>query len=151
MHQWDYDHSTGEDAMAWQLAKHGSTHQARENTTFVPFREAFADWVAHRLLIEITGGEVRNFLEDVAWKYPELPLARPMSAPPWPTARRSWPMSTSPSAAGTACSTSSTYPYLDRCDFNRSITDSDPEFCFVAIFSTQSNPEVRTGYSLQQV
>ena len=76
MHQWDYDHSTGEDAMAWQLAKHGSTHQARENTTFVPFREAFADWVAHRLLIEITGGEVRNFIEDVAWKYPELPLAR---------------------------------------------------------------------------
>jgi len=44
MHQWAYDHSTGEDAMAWQLLKHGTTHQARENTTYVPFHEGFAEW-----------------------------------------------------------------------------------------------------------
>ena len=151
MHQWDYDHSTGEDAMAWQLAKHGSTHQARENTTFVPFREAFADWVAHRLLIEITGGEVRNFIEDVAWKYPELPLARTYVGAALADSEKKLANVDFTERGWHSLFNILTYPYLDRCDFNRSITDGDPEFCFVAIFSTQSNPEVRTGYSLQQV
>ncbi|MGD9510448.1 MAG: hypothetical protein AB7I59_12560 [Geminicoccaceae bacterium] len=151
MHQWDFDHSTGEDAMAWQLAKHGSTHQTRESTTFVPFREAFADWVAHRVLIEITDGKLRNFVEDLAWKYPELPLSRSYLGAALADSERKLANVDFTERGWHSLFNILTYPYLDRCDFNRTITASDTQFCFVAIFSSQSCPEARTGYSLKDV
>ena len=75
MHQWTYERSTGEDAMVWQLAKHQSTHQPRENTTFVPFNEGFAEWASFKVFKEITDGKVLDSY-SFFYKYPDLPLTR---------------------------------------------------------------------------
>lgn len=75
-HAWAYFHCTGEDSMVWQLAKHQTTHQARENTTFVAFHEGFAEWVSYKVLEEITDGKVRNFLVSSAFDKPHFPLSR---------------------------------------------------------------------------
>jgi hypothetical protein len=151
MHQWDFDHSTGEDAMAWQLAKHGSTHQTRENTTFVPFREAFGDWAAYRVLKEITGGKLLNFKEDVAWKYPELPLSRSYVGAALAASERKLANVDFTERGWHSLLNILAIPYLDRCDFNRTVTEADTQFCFLSLFSTQSCPEVRTGYSLKEI
>ena len=76
MHQWAYDRTRGEDGMAWQLAKHGTTHAAREATTFVPFHEAFADWSAYELLARLSDGELTSFLEDNSDSRPGVPHSR---------------------------------------------------------------------------
>ena len=44
-----------------------------------------------------------------------------------------------------------TLPYLDRCDFNRSLTEQDVEFAFYALFTSNSCPEVRLAYTLKEV
>jgi hypothetical protein len=77
MHQWAYDRTRGEDGMAWQLAKHGTTHAARENTTFVPFHEAFADWAPYELLRRISNHSLSTFLEDSRDTIPGRPYSRP--------------------------------------------------------------------------
>ncbi|HEX6014649.1 MAG TPA: hypothetical protein VFY87_23230 [Geminicoccaceae bacterium] len=150
-HQWDFDHSTGEDAMAWQLAKHGTTHQTRENTTFVPFREAFADWAAHKLLKEITDGRLLNFKEDVAWKYPDLPLSRSYVGAALVASERRLANVDFTERGWQSLFNILTIPYLDRCDFNRTLTPQDVEFAFYALFTSNSCPEVRLAYTLQQV
>jgi hypothetical protein len=137
--------------MAWQLAKHGTTHQTRENTTFVPCHEEFADRGAHRLLKEITGGKLLNFKEDVAWKYPDLPLSRSYVGAALATSERRLANVDFTERGWHSLFNILTIPYLDRCDFNRTITESDTEFCFLALFSTTSCPEVRTGYSFKDV
>lgn len=76
MHQWAYDRTRGEDAMAWQLVKHGTTHATREATTFVPFQEAFADWAAYEMLRRLSDGELTSFLEDNSDSRPGLPHSR---------------------------------------------------------------------------
>ena len=76
MHIWSYQHSKGEDAMTWQAAKHGSTHQDRESTTFVPFQEAFAEWSSYRVLRAITDKKLKKFDDNNSFKYPHRPLSR---------------------------------------------------------------------------
>jgi hypothetical protein len=76
MHQWAYDRTRGEDGMAWQLAKHGTTHAARENTTFVPFHEAFADWAPYELLRRISNHALTTFQEDNSDSIPGRPYSR---------------------------------------------------------------------------
>ncbi len=76
MHIWSYQHSKGEDAMTWQAAKHGSTHQDRENTTFVPFQEAFAEWSSYRVLRAITDKKLKKFDDNNSFNYPHRPLSR---------------------------------------------------------------------------
>lgn len=53
MHLWAYQHSTGEDGLAWQLLLHGSTHEGRQAKSWVAFHEAFAEWASNRLFTEI--------------------------------------------------------------------------------------------------
>jgi len=55
MHLWAYQHSTGEDGLAWQLLLHGSTHEGRQNKTWVAFHEGFAEWASNRIYTEIYG------------------------------------------------------------------------------------------------
>ncbi|MEZ4990414.1 MAG: hypothetical protein R2824_08375 [Saprospiraceae bacterium] len=74
MHIWAYHHSTGEDGMAWQLVKHGTTHDAREATTFVPFHEAFAEYAAYKTLKELTG--LNRFNNDDDDFTPHRPYSR---------------------------------------------------------------------------
>ncbi|PID97135.1 MAG: hypothetical protein CSA84_01995 [Actinomycetales bacterium] len=88
MHQWAYDRTTGEDAMAWQLIKHGSTHAAREFTTFVPFHEGFADWAAYEMLRCMSGGTLTKFLEDNSDSMPGHPFSRAHLAEPLAASER---------------------------------------------------------------
>src|SRR5690606_28315330 len=53
MHLWAYQHSKGEMGLAWQLLLHGSTHDGRQNRTWVAFHEAFAEWAGNLLYSEI--------------------------------------------------------------------------------------------------
>lgn len=76
MHIWAYHHSTGEDAMTWQLVKHGTTHDDREATTFVPYNEAFAEFGAYKVLREITDGAVLKFNNDDEDLKPNRPYSR---------------------------------------------------------------------------
>ncbi|MGA8046965.1 MAG: hypothetical protein WCA30_11945 [Dermatophilaceae bacterium] len=76
MHQWAYDRTRGEDAMAWQLVRHRTTNAAREATTFVPFHEAFADWAAYEMLRRLSNGELTAFLEDNSESHPGVPHSR---------------------------------------------------------------------------
>ncbi|MGB7448520.1 MAG: hypothetical protein WA892_05280 [Ornithinimicrobium sp.] len=76
MHQWAYDRTKGEDGMAWQLAKHQTTHAPRENTTFVPFHEAFADWAPYELLRRISDHAMLTFAEDNSDDIPGRPYSR---------------------------------------------------------------------------
>lgn len=76
MHIWTYHHCTGEDAIVGQLLKHGSTHQPRENTTFVPFLEGFAEWSSYKVLEAITNGKLDNFIQNSSFSKPHAPLNR---------------------------------------------------------------------------
>ncbi|MEO1090251.1 MAG: hypothetical protein AAFX81_06445 [Pseudomonadota bacterium] len=150
-HQWDFDRSTGEDAMAWQLLKHGTTHQLRENTTYVAFREAFADWFGHVVMREITGGKILNFENSVVWKYPFLPLTRAYVGAALGETERVIANVDYTARGWHSLFNILTHPALDKCDFNRPLTENDPEYCFVSLFTTEACPEVRTGYDLKQV
>ena len=87
-HTWMYERTTGEDGMAWQLAKHGTTHDAREATTFVPFHEAFADFAAYRMIKLLSGGALTRFLEDNSQSDPVMPFSRShLGAPLKPSER----------------------------------------------------------------
>lgn len=151
MHQWTYDRSTGEDSMAWQLAKHGDTHQLRENTTFVPFHEALAEWSTYKILKEITGGKLLNFREDFVYKYPDLPLARAYVAQALGDSERVLANVDFTERGWHSLFNILTLPYLDKCDFNRSLTPTDVAFAFFNPFSSASCPEARLGYSFKDV
>jgi hypothetical protein len=149
VHQWAYERSTGEDNMAWQLLKHGTTHQTRESTTHVPFHEGFAEWSCYKILKEITDNKAAQFKEDIAWNYPDFPLNREylgsaLAPSEWLLANvdfteRGWH----------SLFNILTYPALDRVDFNRKGVDAP--YAFVNLFSTVSCPEVRLGYSFKDV
>ena len=44
MHLWVYQRSQGEDALAWQLLIHGSTHDGLQKKTWVAAHEGIAEW-----------------------------------------------------------------------------------------------------------
>ncbi|MDP9145478.1 MAG: hypothetical protein M3N43_12410 [Actinomycetota bacterium] len=151
MHQWAYQHSTGEDNMAWQLAKHGDTHQTRENTTFVPFHEAFAEWSSYKILKGITDGKLLNFKEDFVYKYPDLPLTRAHVSAALGASERTLANVDYTERGWHSLFNVLTIPYLDRCDFNRPLTDSDDEYVFYNIFTSDTCPENRLAYTLEDV
>lgn len=74
MHIWSYERIRGEISMAWQLLKHKDTHQTRENTTYVPFMEGFADYGAIKLLKEITNGKIMRYNNSTS--KPHVPASR---------------------------------------------------------------------------
>ena len=79
MHLWVYQRSQGEDALAWQLLIHGSTHEGLQKKTWVAAHEGIAEWATHQLhrvlfgVWPVVGGEnieakglpfTRRFLGD---------------------------------------------------------------------------------------
>jgi hypothetical protein len=151
MHQWEYERSTGEDYMAWQLVKHFDTHQPRENTTFVPFYESFAEWSSYKILREITEGKLLNFTEDYVYKYPDIPLNRSYVGDALNNSERFLANVDYTERGWHSVFNILTYPFLDRVDFNKALTEDYDEYAFVSIFSTVSCPKARLGYSLKDV
>ncbi len=136
--------------MVWQLAKHGDTHQTRENTTFVPSYEAFAEWASYKILKEITDGKLSNFVEDSLFTLPDIPLSRAHIGKALQESERFLSNVDYTEHGWHSLFNILTYPYLDRCDFNKSLIEEDPMFTAL-VLSTVSCPEVRTGYSLKDV
>lgn len=153
MHQWAYERSTGEDSMAWQLVKHGTTHQDRENTTFVPFHEAFAEWSSYKILKEITSGKLLNFKEDIAYTYPDLPLNRGYIGDALGKSGQSLANVDYTERGWHSLFNILTIPDLDHCDFNQRLGASDSEKGYVLYDSTgkKSYPRYRLGYSFKDV
>ncbi|MEZ5286000.1 MAG: hypothetical protein R2712_14560 [Vicinamibacterales bacterium] len=75
-HKWEFDHCTGEMGMVWQLAKHGTTHNPRESTTYVPFLESFGDFWAMKVLQGISNGALKNFIQAAPYDRPDHPFHR---------------------------------------------------------------------------
>lgn len=49
LHLWVYQRTHGEDALAWQLFIHGSTHNGLQKKTWVAAHEGIAEWATHQL------------------------------------------------------------------------------------------------------
>jgi hypothetical protein len=152
MHIWEYERFTGEDSMAWQAAKHGDTHQVRENTTYVPGLEAFAEWSTYKILHEITDGEVFNF-ERYVYKYPDIPLTRKYLGEALSESERVLANVDYTERGWHSLLNILTIPYLDRIDFNKPLTEDEDDdmYAFVILFSTVSCPDKRLGYSLKDM
>lgn len=150
MHIWAYEHSTGEDGMAWQAVKHGDTHRTRESTTFVPFHEAFAEWSSYKIIREITDGKVLNF-DSYLYKYPDIPLTRKYVGDALADSERILANVDYTERGWHSLFNILTHPYLDRVDFNKPLTETDDKFAFVSLFSTTSCPDKRLGYGLKDV
>lgn len=158
MHIWMYEHSTGEDGMAWQAAKHGTTHQARENTTFVPMQEAFAEWVSYKILKEITDGKVLNFSGTVAYKYPDIPLTRAYIGAALASSERTLANVDYTERGWHSLFNVLSFAYLARVDLNKPLAADDEKgfsheekAAFVALFPSTSCPEERLGYGLKDM
>lgn len=150
MHIWEYERFRGEDGMAWQAIKHGTTHQDRENTTYVPGLEAFAEWSSYKILKEITEGKVLNF-DRYVYKYPDIPLTREYIGKALNDSERVLANVDYTEPGWHSLFNILTHPYLDRVDFNKPLTEADDEFAFVSLFSTKSCPDKRLGYSLKEL
>jgi hypothetical protein len=151
MHQWAYDRSTGEDSMAWQLAKHATAHRTRENTTFVPFHEGFAQWACYKALKEMTGGELLNFTDDIAYTYPDLPLNRSYIGSALGASGRDIANVDFTETGWHSLFNILTVPFLDRCDFNRSLSDHDTKYAFYDLFGNNSYPDARLAFTVKDV
>lgn len=151
MHQWAFDRSTGEDAMAWQLAKHGSTHRPRESTTFVPFHEAFADWAAYQILALITDNRVLQFLEDASQQFPNIPFNRAHLGAALGDSERFLANVDFTERGWQSLFALLVHPMIDRLDFNRPLSDDHPSYAFVQLISGESCVDVRTGFSFAEV
>lgn len=144
-HQWEYDHCTGESAMAWQLAKHGDTHQARENTTYVPFLESFADLFAVKMLQEMSGGTVKNFLQAAPSAYPDQPFSRTYIGGALGAQERNLANLDYTERGWYGLFAALLYPYLDRVDVDRYWTDTKGEnrdYAFVSLFTPVSDLKI---------
>lgn len=146
MHKWLYEHSTGEDNMAWQLIKHGDTHQDRENTTYVPFQEGFAEWSTYKLLQEITSGKVGNFDRGSSFDKPDLPLNRNYIGEHFAASERLLANMDYSERGWHSLLNILTYKALGSVDFNLPVNDmyakrSDKIRC----------PEAKLGYSFKDV
>jgi hypothetical protein len=150
MHIWEYERFTGEDSMAWQAVKHGDTHQDRENTTYVPGLEAFAEWSTYKILKEITDGKLLNF-ECSAYKYPDIPLTRKYVGAALSESERVLANVDYTERGWHSLLNILTVPYLDHVDFNKSLLETDDMYAFYSVFSAVSCPDKRLGYSLKDV
>jgi uncharacterized protein YndB with AHSA1/START domain len=152
VHKWEYDHSTGENGMAWQLVKHQSTHQSRENTTFVPFLESFADWAAVKMLQAISDGKVTNFLQAARSSRPDHPFSREHIGGNLSEQERSLANLDYTERGWYGLFNVLTFPWLDRIDVDRFFTDTqgeDRRFAFLSLFSPIS--DLRLGYTFKDV
>lgn len=151
-HQWEYDHCTGETAMAWQLVKHGTTHQARESTTYVPFLESFADWAAVMMLREISGGTLDNFLQVPAYARPNHPFSRDYIGGNLSEQERNLANLDYTERGWYGLFSVLTFPWLDRVDVDRHLTDTqgeDSRYAFLSLFSDIS--DLQLGFSFKDV
>lgn len=151
-HQWEYDHCTGETSMVWQLAKHGSTHQPRESTTYVPFLESFADWAAVRMLQEMSAGALDNFLQVPPYARPNHPFSRSYIGADLATQERNLANLDYTERGWYGLFAVLTFAYLDRIDVDRPYTDvagTDTRYAFLSIFGDLS--DLRVGLSFKDV
>jgi len=156
-HLYLYERSQGEVGMAWQAIKHGDTHQERENTTFVPHQEGFAEWASYKVLREISGGKLDNFMENVLYDHPHNPLSRSYIGEPLGKSGQSVANVDYTEPGWHSLFNILTYPYLDRVDFNQPFGAIDDDgkfktweaFAFVNLFKSCS--EMRLGYSFKDV
>jgi hypothetical protein len=152
MHKLEYDHCTGETGMAWQLVKHGSTHQSRENTTYVPFLESFADWAAVKVLQQISDGAVENFLQVPRYSRPDHPFSREYIGGNLSDQERNLANLDFTERGWYGLFTVLTFPWLNRIDVDRSFTDTEgehPEYAFLSLFSAIS--DLQLGYTFKDV
>jgi hypothetical protein len=152
MHKFEYDHCTGEMSMAWQLAKHGTTHQKRENTTYVPFLESFADFAAVKTLQEISGGAIKNFVAGGAWSKPDHPFSRDYIGGDLGSQERTLANLDYTERGWYGLFSALTFAYLDRIDVDRFFTDTqgeDRRYAFLSLFSALS--DLQLGYSFKDV
>lgn len=151
-HKLEYDHCTGEISMAWQLAKHGSTHQARENTTYVPFMESFADFAAVKMLQEMSGGTLKNFVQAAPYDRPDHPFSRSYIGGNLSSQERNLANLDYTERGWYGLFSVLTFAYLDRIDVDRYFTDvngEDRDYAFLSLFSALS--DLRLGYSFKEV
>lgn len=151
-HQWEYDHCTGELAMAWQLVKHGDTHQTRENTTYVPFLESFADFFAVKMLQAISGGTVKNFLQAAPYEKPDQPFSRSYIGGALSPEERNLANLDYTERGWYGLFAALTFPYLDRVDVDRYYTDVNGEnrdYAFVSLFSALH--DLKIGLTFKEV
>lgn len=74
MHLWTYQHSSGENALAWQLLLHGSTHNGRQSKTWTAFHEAWAEFAKTELHRQMFGAGATLYGGST---YLRQPLSRP--------------------------------------------------------------------------
>jgi hypothetical protein len=157
MHIWLYQRSQGEDSMAWQAFKHGDTHQPRENTTFVPHQEGFAEWASYKILREISDGKLDNFVDSYVYAHPHNPLSRSYIAEALDKSEQSTANVDYTERGWHSLFNILTYPYLDRLDFNQHLSvigddgklETWDRYAFVHLFKSCS--EMRLGYSFKDV
>jgi hypothetical protein len=151
-HKWEYDHCTGETSMAWQLAKHGSTHQPRENTTFVPFMESFADFCAVKILQEISGGSLKNFIQAAPYDRADHPFSREYVGGLLPAQERNIANLDYTEGGWYGLFSILTFAFLDRIDVDRFLVDVNGEqrdYAFMSLFSDLT--DFRLGFSFKDV
>lgn len=145
-HAWAYFHSTGEDGMVWQLAKHQTTHQARENTTFVAFHEGFAEWASYKVLEEITDGRLKNFIQSSGFDKPHFPLNRNFIGAALSSSERFLANVDCTERGWHSLFNILTYDALGSCNFNESSST-----IFALRVENVSCPNAALRYSLKQV
>lgn len=118
LHVYLYQRTTGEDKMTMQAIKHRDTHQERENTTYVPHHEGFAEWAAYKVLKEISDGELDNFVEDAYYTYPHMPLSREYISEALAPSEQSVANVDYTERGWHSLFNILTYSFLDRLDFN---------------------------------
>jgi hypothetical protein len=151
-HRIEYEHCTGEMGMAWQLVKHGTTHQKRENTTYVPFLESFADFGAVKILQEISGGKIKNFLAAAPYSRPDHPFRRDHIGDNLSPDERNLANLDYTELGWYGLFSVLTFPWLDRIDVDRTFIDTEgehPNYAFLSLFSALS--DLKTGYSFKQL
>ena len=146
MHTVEYQFSTGEDGMVWQLIKHGDTHQTRENTTYVPFLEGWAEWATYKVLREISGEKLRNFEEASGFNKPHLPLNRAYVGAALDESERFLANVDYTERGWHSLFNILTYKALGQCDFNLSSSDKYALKTFV-----QQCPDAKFEYSFKDV
>jgi hypothetical protein len=151
-HKWEFDHCRGETGMAWQLAKHGTTHQTRENTSYVPCLESFADFSAVKMLQEISGGKLKNFIQSAPCDKADHPFSREYLGGALSEQERNLANLDYTERGWYDLYSILTFAYLDRIDVDRFFVDVNGEhrdYAFLSLFSDLS--DFQLGYSFKDV
>lgn len=152
MHAVEYPICSGETSMVWQLIKHGTTHQERENTTYVPFLESFADFAAVKVLQAISDGKLQNFLEHAPYTRPDHPFYRGYIGKILKDDERNLANLDYTERGWYGLFSVLTFAFLDRIDVDRTFTDvngEDDHYAFESLFSAIS--DLKLGFTLQQL